>query len=365
MRGESETFDPMVGLAEIADLSQSFGTDCYVRGGGGNTSVKDADTLWVKPSGTTLAGMTPEGFVALNREKIGVLYATDPPESADAREALVKDLMQAAVRTGSAGRPSVEAPLHNVFEARYVVHTHPAYVNGMTCACEGREACAALFPDALWVPYIDPGYTLCMQVREEMATCQAACGRQPEILVLENHGIFVAGDTAAEIHERYAHVMKTLESAYREANIPLDLASGAVAACVETESERRLIQRVLGDQASVVVPGGCFRVAEGPLTPDHIVYAKSFPFKGALSETALEAFRREHGYAPRVIATSRAVYGVGNTQKQAELALEFARDAAHVVQLAEAFGGVQWMSEKARIFIENWEVESYRSKVSS
>ena len=40
-------------------------TPDYVRGGGGNTSCKDAATLWVKPSGTTLAGMTPDTFVAV------------------------------------------------------------------------------------------------------------------------------------------------------------------------------------------------------------------------------------------------------------------------------------------------------------
>ncbi len=358
-------WDADIGLAEITTLSLAFGSDRYVRGGGGNTSVKDAETLWVKPSGTTLAGMTPDGFVPLDRKKIGVLYETLAPASADAREALVKDLMQKAVRPGGTGRPSVEAPLHNVFEARYVVHTHPALVNGMACARAGQKACSRLFPDALWVPYIDPGYTLCMQVREEMARYQAATGRQPQVLMLENHGVFVAGDTAAQIHERYTCVMQVLECAYREASVSLDLDLHPVATGAEVEAERRQIQALWSDAAGAMVQGGWFPVAEGPLTPDHIVYAKSFPYTDELSEAGLAAFRQKHGYAPRVIATSRAVYGLGSSQRQAELALEFAQDAAHVVQLAEAFGGVQWMSEQARAFIENWEVESYRSKVSS
>ena len=63
----------MGSLATIVELSHEFGTADYVRGGGGNTSVKDERTLWVKPSGTTLAGLTPDTFVAMSRAGINEL----------------------------------------------------------------------------------------------------------------------------------------------------------------------------------------------------------------------------------------------------------------------------------------------------
>ena len=56
------------------------------------------------------------------------------------------------------------------------------------------------------------------------------------------------------------------------------------------------------------------------------------------------------------------VCGVAATDKQAALALELAQDGALVSHLAAAFGGVEYMTEPARLFIENWEVESYRRK---
>ncbi len=364
-QGESKPEEQPQMLAEITTLSHAFGGSRYVRGGGGNTSVKDADTLWVKPSGTTLAGMKPETFVALERSKIGVLYTTEPPASAEARESLVKALMQDAVCAGSQGRPSVEAPLHNVFDARYVVHTHPALLNGLACAKDGATACVRLFPDALWVPYIDPGYTLCMEVREQMARYQQMNGKQPDVLVLENHGLFVAGDSPEAIHETYADIMSVLEEAYTSADVPLAFAVGAAPAAAVAEEECRQMQTLLGEDAAVVEVSGPFAVAEGPLTPDHIVYAKSYSYQGPLDEEGLAAFRQQHGYAPRVVVTPNGVYGAGRSEKQAALALEFAQDASHVVQLAEAFGGVQWMHDAARRFIENWEVESYRSKVSA
>ena len=56
------------------------------------------------------------------------------------------------------------------------------------------------------------------------------------------------------------------------------------------------------------------------------------------------------------------VFGIGDSETKASLALELAQDGALVTQLTEAFGGIDYLSESSREFIENWEVESYRSK---
>ena len=84
-------------LQTIVELSHEFGGKDYVKGGGGNTSVKNETTLWVKPSGTTLGGLTAETFVAMNRAKINELYEVETPAEADDREELVKNRMAEAV----------------------------------------------------------------------------------------------------------------------------------------------------------------------------------------------------------------------------------------------------------------------------
>ncbi len=97
-------------LDTIAKLSGEYGGPEYVLGGGGNTSCKDEDTLWIKPSGTRVKDMTRDSFVAMDRKKIAELYSMAPTEDAVEREKIVKDMMFAAVVPGSEGRPSVEAP---------------------------------------------------------------------------------------------------------------------------------------------------------------------------------------------------------------------------------------------------------------
>ena len=66
--------DKEVLLQQITELSHEFGTDDYVLGGGGNTSVKNDSTLWVKPSGIMLKDLTPDSFLAIDRNILAELY---------------------------------------------------------------------------------------------------------------------------------------------------------------------------------------------------------------------------------------------------------------------------------------------------
>lgn len=347
-------------LNVITALSHEFGTSDYVRGGGGNTSCKTDQTLWVKPSGTTLKGLQPDLFVALDRGRLSELYRIETPADSSAREALVKEMMEKAALPDTSGRASVEAPLHDSLDARYVVHTHPFIVNGMTCSRQGAAVCRELFPTALWLDYIDPGYTLCMQVRKEIEQYKQQNGAEPSVIFLKNHGVFVAGDEPDEIRRLYGEIMSALTAQYHEVQIPLELTVGDVPDTAD--SLKQIICDVMGDSASAIAAEGFFHAAVGPITPDHIVYAKSYPFLGTPTTERMEAFQAAHGYPPQVVAFDQAVFGVADNEKSATLALELAADGALVEQLARAFGGIDYMTDRQRDFIENWEVESYRKK---
>ena len=349
-------------LDRITELSHEFGTMDYVRGGGGNTSVKNDTTLWVKPSGTTLAGLTPETFVALDRSKLSGLYAMTPPARSSAREALVKEIMERATLPDRAGRASVEAPLHDSLSARYVVHTHPALVNGMTCGKDGGSACRSLFPQALWLDYIDPGYTLCMEVRRQIQHYKASNGCEPSLIFLKNHGVFVAADTPEDIRTLYKQVTTTLRQYYTKTAVSCELVIETLPEKNAVASAQDAIRQAFGESTLCLACSGAFLLPQGPVSPDHIVYAKSYYMTEKPTATGIKQFCEKHHYTPHIIAFNRMVFGVGPVQKKAELALELATDAALVIQLAAAFGGIDYMTDRAREFIENWEVESYRSK---
>jgi rhamnose utilization protein RhaD (predicted bifunctional aldolase and dehydrogenase) len=351
-------------LKNITELSHEFGTPKYLKGGGGNTSAKNKDTLWIKPSGTSLLDMKPELFVAMDRAKLTVLYRTTPPAGVAAREEWVKNTMVAAVRPGAIGRPSVEAPLHNLLDAAYVVHTHPALVNGLTSGKNGPKICMEFFPDSLWVDYVDPGYTLCMRVVERIDGYRKEKGREPQMVFLGNHGVFVGGDLPGNVREAYTLIMGKVAAVYRKAGVAMELKIGPAPSRAESEAVHRKVADVLGgEHTAAVSASGMFAYAKGAVSPDQIVYMRSYPMTGDLTPAALKDFQKKYGYSPRIVVTKAGVFGLGSSQKNADLALELAQDSALVVQLAEAFGGIRYMTDDEGNFIDKWEAEAYRRKM--
>ena len=110
-------------LAALAAMSNQYGANPeYVLAGGGNTSFKSADRLWVKGSGTSLATIKPEDFVVLERPLLDAMWSKSYPENEEDREAdVLKDMMYARVR-GENRRPSVETLLHNLRQLNQLRH---------------------------------------------------------------------------------------------------------------------------------------------------------------------------------------------------------------------------------------------------
>lgn len=348
----------------ISDLSREFGSESYVRGGGGNTSCKNQTSLFIKPSGIALSDMTPENFLSLSRAKLAGLYDTAFPVGDAERERAVAAFMAETVAPGFSGRPSVEAPLHNSFPQRFVVHTHPALVNGMTCGANGVETCARLFPDALWLPVVHPGYTLSMHVRDEMRIYEAKHGRAPEVLFLANHGVFIVHDEADGIRTLYRGVMDALAGEVRSAGLGGLPGRGGLPSASTVDALVAAARREMGEDAAFFEVSGPFTIPAAAISPDHIVYCRSHMYEGDLLPATLRAFRDRYGYWPRVVSTPDAVLGFGTSAKVASLALQLVWDGAMVVRYADAFGGIRYLEQPFVDFIENWEVESYRQKVA-
>jgi NAD(P)-dependent dehydrogenase (short-subunit alcohol dehydrogenase family)/rhamnose utilization protein RhaD (predicted bifunctional aldolase and dehydrogenase) len=356
-------------LDSITKLSNKYGSDSrFVLAGGGNTSFKDEEFLYVKPSGVTLADIEECHFVKMERKKIRDVFNLPSEEDSSKREATVKKMMADAVSFDSTGRPSVEAPLHEALPYKFVVHLHPALVNGMTCGQNGAAICSELFQDALWVEYVDPGFVLAKHVNDQIKKFVDEKGKTPQIVVLQNHGVFVGADSEEGIDKIYAEIMDKLESRCKEASASLELETGTKDAEAVFEYAPGL-RSILGDGESrmAIASLAPFKVAEGPLTPDHIVYSKSFALiSDNPDKEAIQAFEKENGYKPLVISIpGKAVFCAGKTYKDALTTAALAKDAALVQQLTAAFGGTNFISKSHRQFIENWEVESYRKKVAS
>ena len=203
-------------LGALAAMSNKYGADpAYVLAGGGNTSFKSEELLWIKGSGTALATIRPEDFVVLERPLLAQMWsAAYPADEAEREAAVLKDMMDARIK-GENRRPSVETLLHDLFPQQYVLHVHPGIVNGITCAKDGEKAMKSLFPEAVWVPACKPGYILALDCKKVMDAYKAETGKDCNLLFLENHGIFFAGTTVEELDVLAHGVMDKLGNAVK------------------------------------------------------------------------------------------------------------------------------------------------------
>ena len=188
-------------LSTLVKMSNTYGSNpAYVLAGGGNTSVKNDTTLYVKGSGTQLATIKAEEFVEMSRARLNEIMKTEYPGNDTEREAAyLADVMAAVTDADKTKRPSVEALLHNLFAYTYVLHVHPTLVNGLTCG-KGASALSRqlLGNEVLWIDICKPGYTLARICYEKMNAYKEEFGKDVQVLLLQNHGIFVAAKWMTE-----------------------------------------------------------------------------------------------------------------------------------------------------------------------
>ncbi|MDR1231487.1 MAG: class II aldolase/adducin family protein [Spirochaetaceae bacterium] len=383
-------------LQELVEISRYYGGNPeYVIAGGGNTSWKDGGDLYVKGSGTALGEIDADGFVKMDRAALARIWTRQYPESEDEREAAVlADMMTARAAGEEKKRPSVETLLHDILPFLYVVHTHPAVVNGVTCSMEGESAVRRLFDETgyappVWIPVTNPGYVLSAIVKEKMDGYLKKHGRPAEIIFLQNHGIFAGANSVSYMKDLYRRVIGCITAEIRRkpdfSGGTGEFGSSAKMFAPLTEvlsahypdglfirfDRNNEIARLVRNRAS-------FGAVSSAFTPDHIVYAGSDPLfidntvtklpaetiGGAIID-AVSRHTARTGRPPKIIAVEDVgVYSIGPHKKAADLAFALFEDAVTVAVYSEAFGGPRFMPLDKIDFINNWEVERYRSSIS-
>lgn len=366
-------------ISDLIAVSRRYGSDTrFVLLGGGNTSRKIDDVMYVKASGHALATIGEDGFVAMSLPALNAIWDKSYPKNSADREKVVLQDMMAARCEGETARPSVEALLHSLIPFTYVVHMHPAMVNGLTCGQSGKESMEKLFSDALWIPLVNPGYILANVVRDAQEGYKKQFGNPPSMIFLQNHGVFVAADTIEEIDRIYAQIMEKLNhSIIRKPNFTevkvdnerLEEVQKSMKIFYGEKNEYPLIAN--REISNRLVDQKSFSSIASAYTPDHIVYSGFMPlwvdesvFEDENPAEAIvnlvKGYESENGVPAKVIAVQNtAVFATS------EAAMELFIDTVKVSVFTESFGGPRFMDDDQIQFIRTWEVEQYRSKMHS
>lgn len=364
-------------LDELTAISNYYGcNEELVLAGGGNTSLKDGDFMYIKGSGTALSTITNDGFVKMNRQRLAEIFEKTYPDDDKTREAMsLKDLF-AARADGEEKRPSVETLLHSLFEFKYVLHLHPSLVNGLTCSAEGQNAANEIFGDAvIWIEPCKPGYTLAKICFDALSEFKKEHSRPCDMMLLANHGVFVAADSREELDEKLSYVLEKIGE--KNKYMP-DFSTGEFLPDESNEAFEKISEvfsKYYGEAVVTFEPNfEALKFAKSedgakdvllPFTPDHIVYCKPYPLyveRACDIEEKTEAYKKANGYLPKILLIKDCgFYSVDKTAKGAETAAALFDDAIKIAVYSKSFGGPRFMSAELTDFIVNWEAESYRS----
>lgn len=372
-------------LEQLIQISQKYGKDNrYVIAGGGNTSYKNAEKIWVKASGTSLATITEEGFAVLDREKLNVISEKSYNNDAAIREEEVKNDLAAACLTKDR-RPSVETSMHNAMQASFVVHLHPTIVNGLMCSQQAEKEMIRLFGnEAIYIPYTDPGYTLFKEVENQINAYREKYQKEPAVLFLQNHGIFVGAETIAEIEAIYIRIIEQIEQAITS-EIANDEAK-PICSCVQDiipairmmiNPQRPPVLKIRNNARieKFISSEKEFAKISIPFSPDIIVYCKSkYIYLDdeqpetllVNAEKAINNYTNQNGYTPKILLIKGiGLVAIGDHAANCDIILDVYEDMIKIAEISQSFGGEHPMTQEQIDFIDNWEVENYRRKVSA
>ncbi|MCM5689719.1 class II aldolase [Sinorhizobium meliloti] len=335
----------------LLDLSARVGADPdLVQGAGGNTSIKEGGTLWIKASGLWLAhARRRDVMVPVALDPLLDALERDDPATEKAQDFVVRDLNPSGLR------PSIETTFHALMPQKVVVHVHCVE----TIATAVRADAAAIAGEKLqgipyaFVPYARPGLPLAKAIAERIQA-------DTSVLVLGNHGLAVAAETVgdaarllAEVSQRFAVPVRQAPSADLEA-----LSRLAVNSAYRLPDDGR-IHDAATDLES------CRIAAGGSLYPDHVIFLGKGSVVAAPGENALsleEGFRRAGESLPPVLLFPGK--GALVLKDISAGALAMARCLSDVTARIPDGASLRYLTDAENAELLGWDAEKYRQQLN-
>ncbi|MEO8683272.1 MAG: class II aldolase/adducin family protein [Devosia sp.] len=327
----------------LVNLSARIGVDrLTTQGAGGNTSLKVGDVMWIKASGTWLSeAASRDIMVPVQFRKLLEAVEQDTPAAEQAHVFVDQALSSTGLR------PSIETSVHALLPQKVVLHVHCVDTISIAVQTNAVAVLGKLLDGLNWrfVPYARPGLPLAHQIARQLD------GR-PDVLVLGNHGLVVAGETVAEadalLHTVQSRLRRTTRFATPMPDIDFLPPEGYVLPTLAQAHWLAFDDIALGIATT------------GVLYPDHVVFlgAHCTLVPPGAPEAALNA---------RTAPQWKILAGRGVVLRQ-DLAVgahEMARCFAEVLARVPAGAELRYLGDDECAELLGWDAEKYRQRLNA
>jgi rhamnose utilization protein RhaD (predicted bifunctional aldolase and dehydrogenase) len=327
----------MSGIEELVQVSARLGQDLdLVQAGGGNTSWKENGTLWIKASGKWLVN-------AAREEMFLPVPVRDVIQDMNAGRDTTREY---ETPSGARLRPSVETSMHAVMPHAVVIHLHSVRTIAWAVQGDGQDCVADRLQGLCWrwIPYVHPGFPLARRIQEEL-------GSKPDVLILENHGLVVGGESCAAAAALVSDVERRL-STEAPSGISREQLTGSEDWQLPEDTE---VHALGADERFCEIASG------GTMYPDHCVYlgpAAATCRRGERLEDAVERYRAKYDFQPRfVLVEGKGVLVAKGFDRAARELLICLKRVVERIPIGKQ---VRYLSDAAVARLMNWDAEKYR-----
>jgi rhamnose utilization protein RhaD (predicted bifunctional aldolase and dehydrogenase) len=315
-----------------------------VQGAGGNTSFKDNDILWVKASGCWLRDAGEKNiFVPVNYS--GILNRLNNNE----KDPVTPEVLDIG-REYNKLRPSIETSLHALMPHRYVIHTHSVNILANVITKDGKDKLSKMLKGLrwAWVPYVRPGLPLTLAVKH-------AAKSQPDILILENHGIVLGSDSVDEIKRLINDIETRVKKERRVCEVSPIFNIAELLEFSEYELlDDLLVQSVAFDSTVLSI------VKNGINYPDHVVFLGVEPLCILNTQEFDKYLKESNDNKDVIIVKDLGVFTLNNLSEGSKAMLNC---LANVLLRIDPEEEIKYLTSDEIMELVNWDAEQYRQKV--
>ena len=333
-------------LKNLSNLSKYVGQRIdLVQAGGGNSSVKYKDTLFIKSSGVSMANMTSSsGYTMIDNKEL----------KKDIHNNETKDVTKYTVAINS-NRPSIETYMHSILK-KYTLHLHPIQVNRILIRSDAKTIINTLFPESLVIDYFTPGIKVCDEIRKIY--------NNENIIFLLNHGLIITTNEYNDIYKYLDDVINIIDSYTKEHQISVDLTRYKYV----SDISRFIYDKLKIHIASYLCENQTINhflktdqktLNEPHSVPDELIYCGiKIAFIDHLQD--IITFYTTYQELPKIIVINNYIYMISNSISKCR---EIEEVLLSKLLISHDNQNKTFLSTDEICFLNNWDAEKYRQRL--
>jgi HAD superfamily hydrolase (TIGR01549 family) len=305
-----------------------------VQAGGGNTSIKINDLMFIKASGFNLTNIDENnGYVVINNKKL----------LDDIQKNLVKDVTNYNFIGNKRG--SIETYMHSILST-YTIHLHPIQINRVLVCKNAKEIINEIYPNSLIIEYFTPGIKVCNKIKELY--------NNEKIIFLLNHGVIITSHDISEVYYLLNDLLDKFECyqnidfiKYKNTNKISETVNNLFKIDnVSYLCEDELINTYLNNKKELFKMSITF--------PDYLIYCG---VEILLDLNYIQEYKNKYNETPKVIIDNNYIYINSHSLTKCKEIEEVLKSNLLVL---DSNSSKNFLTPEEICFLNNWDAEKYR-----